>query len=226
MWGYLFGGSSQKKKDAPKEAILKLREQLLMLEKKESHLQKQIDEQTAIAKKNATTNKKAALRALRTRKTLENALDQLASSRQTIETQVYSIENANVNFETMKAMKAGAEAMKTIHKGMSIDKVDATMDEIREQIMLGDEVAEAISRPVGIGNDVDETELEEELEMMEQEELDSKMLGVGGVPVHIPASAVKESQEARRVAAPPVHATAEDDDEEAELRALQAEMAM
>lgn len=36
----------------------------------------------------------------------------------TIETQVLAIEGANVNLETMNAMKAGAEAMKTIHGSM------------------------------------------------------------------------------------------------------------
>jgi charged multivesicular body protein 4A/B len=61
MWGTLFGGgqaANKKKQDAAKNSIVKLREQVNMLEKKETHLQKQIDDLTATAKRNVTTNKK------------------------------------------------------------------------------------------------------------------------------------------------------------------------
>jgi len=61
MWGTLFGGgaaANKKKQDAAKNSIIKLREQVNMLEKKEAHLQKQIDDLTATAKRNVTTNKK------------------------------------------------------------------------------------------------------------------------------------------------------------------------
>lgn len=56
--GSWFGGStSQKKKDAPKEAILQLRSTLEMLTKREKHYENLIDEQDAIARKNVSTNK-------------------------------------------------------------------------------------------------------------------------------------------------------------------------
>jgi charged multivesicular body protein 4A/B len=64
MWGVLFGGgqaTNKKKQDAAKNSIVKLREQINMLEKKQAHLQKQIDDLTATAKKNVTTNKKGKL---------------------------------------------------------------------------------------------------------------------------------------------------------------------
>src|SRR5579862_8672077 len=61
MWSTLFGGgaaANKKKQDEAKNSIVKLREQVNMLEKKETHLQKQIDDLTATAKRNVTTNKK------------------------------------------------------------------------------------------------------------------------------------------------------------------------
>lgn len=61
MWSTLFGGgaaANKKKQDAAKNSIVKLREQVNMLEKKEAHLQKQIDDLTATAKRNVATNKK------------------------------------------------------------------------------------------------------------------------------------------------------------------------
>ncbi len=54
----LWGG----KKDATKgvsNAIIELRQQLLMLDKREEHLQKKIDEEMKKARANATTNKRS-----------------------------------------------------------------------------------------------------------------------------------------------------------------------
>jgi len=57
VWGWFGGQSAQKAKDTPKNAILGLRQQLEMLQKRERHLQTQMDEQDAIARKNVSTNK-------------------------------------------------------------------------------------------------------------------------------------------------------------------------
>jgi charged multivesicular body protein 4A/B len=57
VWGWFAGGGAQKKKDSPKNAILGLRAQLDMLQKRENHLMKQMEEQDAIARKNVNTNK-------------------------------------------------------------------------------------------------------------------------------------------------------------------------
>jgi len=46
---------------------------------------------------------------------LEKDLDKWTSTKNTIEQQVFALENANINLETMKAMQAGASAMKGIH---------------------------------------------------------------------------------------------------------------
>lgn len=37
-----------------------------------------------------------------------------------------------------------------------IDKVDATMDDIRDQMDVANEISEAISRPVNLGDELDE----------------------------------------------------------------------
>ena len=57
-WGLnWFGGGAQKQKDAPKKAILQLRAQLEMLNKRETHLQLQMSEQDALARKYVSSNK-------------------------------------------------------------------------------------------------------------------------------------------------------------------------
>ena len=45
----------------------------------------------------------------------------------TLERQIYSIETANINKETLDAMKNAGQAMGEIHKGLSIDVVDNVM---------------------------------------------------------------------------------------------------
>ena len=62
VWGWFGGQSAQSRKDTPKNAILGLRSQLEMLQKRERHLQNQMDEQDAIARKNVSTNKNGAWR--------------------------------------------------------------------------------------------------------------------------------------------------------------------
>lgn len=168
-WMSIFGGG--KEKDSPKETIIQLREHKNLLTKKHAHLLTQIQAQENEARKFLSKgNKTMAKNALKKKKTYEAQAERMDSQIEFVEQQLYSIESANLNLETMKAMKQGAKAMKSIHSGMDIDKVDETMDEIREQMELGEEISDAISKPVYAGaNEIDEDELDEELEMLAEE---------------------------------------------------------
>ena len=88
--------------------------------------------------------------------------------------------------------------MKQIHGNLTIDKVDATMDELREQHALGEEIASAITN-APLGEPLDEADLEEELEGMEQEAMDERMLKTGTVPVQgLPAVGNQPSKSNQR----------------------------
>jgi len=56
--------------------------------------------------------------ALKRKKAYEDQINKITGSRMTLETQMMAIENANINLETLNAMKAGAEAMQSIHGAM------------------------------------------------------------------------------------------------------------
>ncbi|KAJ5385199.1 Snf7 [Penicillium concentricum] len=222
MWSW-FGGAAaaQKRKDAPKDAILQLRAQLTLLQKREKHLETQISEQDTMARKNVNTDKNAAKNALRRKKVHEKNLEQTTAQIMQLEQQVYSIEAANINHETLSAMKQAGDAMKKIHNGMKLEDVDKTMEELQDQHALSTEIGNVITS-FPIGEQPDEGELDEELENLEQEAMDAKMLHTGTVPVgsqldRLPAvgnTALKHP------------AKAEEDDDEAELEKLRAEMAM
>lgn len=135
----LFFGKAKSKTTA-KDAIYKLRETLDMLEKRQAFLEAKANNELKTAKANATKNRRGnhmhtvsaflcihelipcpitvALLALKRKKAYENNIEKINGARMTIETQMMAIENANVNLETMSAMRAGAEAMKNIHGSM------------------------------------------------------------------------------------------------------------
>ncbi|KAJ1567590.1 ESCRT-III subunit protein snf7, partial [Nowakowskiella sp. JEL0078] len=106
---------SRKTKSTPKEAMAKLKEVQDSLDKLERKLQSDVDQQLLIAKQNATKNKRIALAALKKKRMLQDRLDKLMGTKTTIDMQLMAIENANFNLETMKAMSAGAAAMKEMH---------------------------------------------------------------------------------------------------------------
>jgi charged multivesicular body protein 4 len=84
--------------------------------------------------------------------------------------------------------------------GLQLDTDARTnRDKIREQNALSEEIVQAITSGAVTNDIVDETELEEELEQMQQEQLDEQMLKGGTVPVtdavaKLPAAANGESK--------------------------------
>jgi charged multivesicular body protein 4 len=82
---------------------------------------------------------------------------------------------------------------------------------------LADEIGNAIANGPHAGTMIDEGELDAELDELEQEALDDKMLKTGTVP-NLPNNPIGEVKGKSKVAA--------EEDEEEELRKLQAEMAM
>ncbi|KAJ3528678.1 hypothetical protein NM688_g7963 [Phlebia brevispora] len=198
-------------KQSSRDAIVTLRQQLQMIDKKQEHLNKQRDEQTNIARKNATTNRQLAATALKQRKQIDNDIEKLHSMRFQLEMQVSTLESASFNAETMAAMKKAASAMKDIHGKLDITKVDTTVADIQEQMQLANEISEAISTSTYTGVDIDEDELKRELDEMEDEQLNERLREAEHVPIHHPATQAK---------------VAEEEDEEEQLKELQRALAM
>jgi charged multivesicular body protein 4 len=134
-----------------------------------------------------------------------------------------------------------------------MDKVDATMASVNEQRELANEISETIANPIYDAN-VDEVcidflrpvlcnsisftqdELKAELEELEQDELNTRLSEADHVPVHLPPGArVEESEflvfsgcvaDLNVVSISERTPVATEDDEEAQLRELQAALAM
>lgn len=214
--GKLFGKGKQSKgkTPSPQEAIQKLRETEEIMVKKQEFLEQKIQQELATAKKNGTKNKRVALAALKRKKRYEQQLAQIDGTLSTIEFQREALENATTNTEVLKTMSDAAKAMKAAHQNMDIDKVDDLMAEINEQQEIAQEISDAISKPVGFGDDVDEDELLAELEEMEQEELERNLLKVEDEPVPLPS--------VPKAKVPTVPARKVDEDEDEDMKELAA----
>ncbi|XP_038152644.1 charged multivesicular body protein 4b [Cyprinodon tularosa] len=219
LFGKIFGSNSKGGKGpTPQEAVQKLRDTEEMLAKKQEFLEKKIEHELLTAKKNGTKNKRAALQALKRKKRYEKQLAQIDGTLSTIEFQREALENANTNTEVLKNMGFAAKAMKAAHENMDIDKVDDLMAEITEQQEVSQEIADAISRPVGFGEEFDEDELIAELEELEQEELDKNLLEIEGTE-DVPLPSVPSTSLPTKPAKKKVE---EDEDDMADLEAWAA----
>ncbi|MCP9263744.1 hypothetical protein DINM_007124 [Dirofilaria immitis] len=189
VFGKIFGSSRKQQAPAatPQESIQKLRETEEMLVKKQEFLEKKIEAEIASARKHGTKNKRLALHALKRKKQFEKQLQHIDGVLSTIEFQREALENASTNAEVLQVMGSAAKALKTAHNDMDVDQVHDLMEDIAEQQEVANEIAEAISNPVGFGQDVDEDELLKELEELEQEELDKQLLDVGPTPASVSA---------------------------------------
>lgn len=198
----LFGGSAPKQPALnANQGLEQLEEKADMLRKKIDHLQKQITEQEDIAKQNATTNKNKALGALKKKKTLENNLKMAQGTLDNIENQKDMLENASSNAAVLKTMADTAKIVKQQHDNLDINKVEDIVDEMREQKEISEEIANILSQTTS--KPQDEDELLKELESMQQEQIDSKLLETDKVkplpevPTHLPAqpAAAKKKDE-------------------------------
>ncbi|XP_078543229.1 charged multivesicular body protein 4c [Lissotriton helveticus] len=172
------GGGKSRAGPSPQEALGRLRETEEMLGKKQEYLEKKIEQELATAKKHGTKNKRAALQALKRKKRFEKQLVQIDGTLSTIEFQREALENSHTNTEVLKNMGYAAKAMKSVHENMDLDKIDTLMQDITEQQEVAQEISDAISRPVGFGEEFDEDDLLAELEELEQEELNRHMENV------------------------------------------------
>merc|ERR1712025_1322621 len=208
MGGKMFGGKGKEAAPSTGEAIQKLRETEDMLMKKQDFLEKKIEQEVSAAKKNAKTNKRAALQALKRKKRYDKQLQQIDGTLSTIEMQREALEGANTNTAVLETMNNAAKALKVANNKLDVDQVHDMMDDIAEQQDVAREISEAISNPVAFGQEFDDDELEAELneleaetEIEEQAELEKQLLDVEptkvlpDVPKAEPAKPKKKEEE-------------------------------
>ncbi|XP_044264687.1 charged multivesicular body protein 4b-like [Tribolium madens] len=182
------------------EAIRRLKVTEDVLLRKQNSLEEKLKKEISNAKKNASTNRKAALQAIQKKKRLERQLQQVDGALTTLEAQLELLEKANTNKLAVESMDKAAKALKGTQKNWDVDKVGQILDQFAEQRDFNDEISDAIAHPVGFEEEgLDEEELERELESLEKEMQD---LSVDNLPEVQQNDTKDKAKEKKKIAIP------------------------
>ena len=179
----LFGKAKTVPKADTGSAVIKMKEHIQSMEKRGTYIEKKIADQLEVAKERTRKkDKRGALMALKKKKLFETERNNLQNSQFQLEQQIMTMEGARTNMETVKAMKQGATAMQNMQAEIGgVESIDDTMDDVREQMDLANEIAEAVS--TGMGNDFeDDEDIEAEWDALQQEDTDIVAADMGTVP--------------------------------------------
>jgi len=166
--GNLFTESKQKNSEKQQvdntKIICNLREQVELLQKRNTFIEQKKCALVLEAKQKLTGgDKKGALLLLNQKKKVESEIEKNQGSQLLLENQMSALECATINKEVIESLMVGNKAIKQINQELSPDKIDDLMDDIQEETDNYKAIQEAMTQPLQqIYND-DEllTELEE-----------------------------------------------------------------
>lgn len=142
----------------------------------------------------------AALRALRSKKTIERTLAQRLESLSQLETIYRKIEQAADQIAVARVIESSTGVLRKLNAQVgSIEKVDGLMEGLREEISRVDEVSQAIEQG-GQPDSIDEQAIDEEFDALMQqaqvgtdekaaEETQKRLAGIG---LNVPSAAAAE----------------------------------
>lgn len=136
-----------------------------------------------------TMAKTRCMNLLKQKKMYESQINMMDSQLFNMDQVQFSHENMQNTIATVQAMKETSRVMKEQFKApeMDIDMIMEMQDDIAELMEESQEINEVLGQDYGIGDDLDEDDLMNELDMLEGEMADESMLHeqVGGVPSYM-----------------------------------------
>lgn len=116
------------------------------------------------AKELHSNGKTAQAKACLKRKTIfQNQANQLEVQIGNMEQTLMAVESTATGIDVAHSMRDGANTMKSLLKETSVDEVHDAAETLEEAMAEATEVMDAVSRPIQMGNKVDEDELEAEM---------------------------------------------------------------
>lgn len=199
--------------------IQSLNDQEEQLEKRKALVEKKVEAELEKAKAYTKAGKKPmALQCLKKKKLLENEVANLDNMIMRVIEQRVMLEGQRATVEVVSAMHNAAVTAKENMKEMKIENVDKVLDEINEVADDMRAINDVFNQATGIGADLDEDELLNELEEMEAQQLEEELLQPAPVPATRPAQAMPSAPTSKVPTKPKTQ-------EELELEAMEAEMA-
>ncbi len=130
-----------------------------------------MEQELAVARMNAKTNRRRAQQALKRKNHYANRLYQSEGTLATVQQQIEALESARMNSFVLESLGASVQALKKAKGNITEDRVNDVMDDIAEEQKTQRDIQEALSNP--LASQFDEEELEAELqELLDQEEQD------------------------------------------------------
>jgi len=146
--------------------IRDLRDSIALLEKREAHLQKQVEQfRMEAVKKHKAKDKRGALSYLKRMKLAEKEIGNIFGKKDALWMQTTALETATSNKATLESLKKGTFALKATISESALEEVGEVMDDLNEHLALGEEIDNALAQP--IGSQLDEAQLLAELEVLE-----------------------------------------------------------
>ena len=163
--------SKARQTSSPDQAIQKLKCTEEVLLKQQKVLEKKMEQELAVARMNAKTNRRRAQQALKRKNHYANRLYQSEGTLATVQQQIEALESARMNSFVLESLGASVQALKKAKGNITEDRVNDVMDDIAEEQKTQRDIQEALSNP--LASQFDEEELEAELqELLDQEEQD------------------------------------------------------
>ncbi|KAI5787421.1 Snf7-domain-containing protein [Pyronema domesticum] len=146
-------------------AVAGLKGTLLGIRRRVEELEEDVEKCTETAKQAVDrANKVKAMAALRSRKTVERALEEKTKAMVTVEDVLAGLRSAQDNVELVEVLERSGKAMAGLNKELGgVERVDRVMEGLREERENVEEVNRVLAQA---GDTVDEESVEEELEAM------------------------------------------------------------
>ncbi|XP_014676459.1 PREDICTED: charged multivesicular body protein 6-B-like [Priapulus caudatus] len=147
--GALFGKSKKKEESRITEqdkAVLQLKQQRDKLKQYQKKITVQLEKERLLAKSLLSSGKREkALLLLKKKRYQENLMSKTDSQIDNIERMVQDLEFAQIEVQVVEGLKTGNDALKTLHRLMSLEDVEKIMDEAQEGIEYQREIDELLS---------------------------------------------------------------------------------
>lgn len=132
--------------------------------------------------------KKRAMQVLKRKKMYEQQRDATAAQGFNIDQAAFAIESTKDTIETAQAMKSATHQLKSEMKRVDLNELEDVQDDMTDLLEDMEEMQEIMGRSYGIGDEIDDADLEAELDGLE-DEWESEQLGLdAGEPSYLAES--------------------------------------
>lgn len=210
--------SGPTKKVNAHESILKLKEAMETVERREEHLIRKVDTEIKNAKDfSAQGKKREALQCLKRKKLYDSQVASLDGQKQNLLAQMLALEQMNMNQEVIAQQQRAARDMQAMTAAMGgVEGVEKTYEDIEDGMVEANEIQETMGRTIDVPGveGLDDDDLLAELEGLQEEDLTAELSKVD-LSAGIAAPSAPTSQPLP--AAPTSAVTKAEEDELAEL---------